>query len=52
VDKWIEEYSKERTHTGKDCFGRTPWQTFEETKHLAFEKMLDNTQPTANRAVS
>lgn len=52
VSKWMEEYNKERTHTGKYCFGRTPWQTFEESKHLATEKMLDNIQPTVVQTVS
>jgi transposase InsO family protein len=41
VDEWIEQYNRERTHTGKYCFGRTPLQTFRETKHLAQAKMLD-----------
>lgn len=41
VDEWLEQYNRERTHTGKYCFGRTPLQTFCETKHLAQAKMLD-----------
>jgi len=41
VDEWIERYNRERTHTGKYCLGRTPLQTFRETKHLAQAKMLD-----------
>jgi transposase InsO family protein len=41
VDEWIEQYNRERTHSGKYCFGRTPLQTFRETKHLAHQKMLD-----------
>lgn len=52
VDKWLDEYNKVRTHSGKYCFGRTPWQTFEESKHLALEKMLDNTQPATLQVVS
>ena len=46
VDKWIEEYNRERTHSGKYCFGKTPWQTFMDGKKLADEKMLDRLQPT------
>jgi transposase InsO family protein len=42
VDDWMEQYNRERTHTGKYCFGRTPLQTFRETKHLAQAKMLDS----------
>jgi len=41
LDDWIEQYNRERTHTGKYCFGRTPLQTFRETKHLAQAKQLD-----------
>lgn len=41
VDEWLEQYNRERTHTGKHCFGRTPLQTFRDTKHLAQQKMLD-----------
>jgi hypothetical protein len=36
----------ERTHSGKYCFSKTPWQTFLESKKLADEKMLDRLQPT------
>ena len=41
LDQWIWQYNHERTHTGKYCFGRTPFQTFQESKPLAKEKMLD-----------
>ena len=41
VEKWINEYNRERTHSGKHCYGKTPWQTFQESKHLAQAKMLD-----------
>lgn len=41
LDQWLWLYNHERTHTGKYCFGRTPYQTFQETKHLAKEKMLE-----------
>jgi hypothetical protein len=41
LDAWVEQYNRERTHTGKYCFGRTPLQTFRETKHLAQAKQLD-----------
>ena len=48
VDNWIEEYNTERTHSGKYCFGKTPFQTFLDSKGLADDKMLDRLQPTAN----
>jgi len=46
TDQWIEEYNTQRTHSGKYCFGKTLYQTFVESKHLANEKMLDRLQPT------
>ena len=48
ADRWIEEYNTERTHSGKYCFGKTPWQTFLDSKKLADDKMLDRLQPTDN----
>jgi transposase len=41
VDEWIKEYNEERTHSGKYCFGKTPMQTFIDSKKIAKEKMLD-----------
>ncbi len=41
VDKWLKEYNEERVHSGKYCYGKTPWQTFQGAKHLAQMKMLD-----------
>jgi transposase InsO family protein len=41
LDSWLKEYNESRAHSGKYCFGKTPWQTFLESKPLAEEKMLD-----------
>jgi len=41
LDDWIEEYNNQRLHSGKYCFGKTPMQTFLDSKHLAQDKMLD-----------
>jgi hypothetical protein len=41
VDGWIAEYNESRPHSGKYCFGKTPMQTFRDSKHLADAKMLD-----------
>ena len=47
LDQWLEFYNRERTHSGKYCEGRTPLQTFRETKHLAHQKQLERQfQPT------
>ena len=44
ADQWIEQYNKERTHSGKYCYGKTPMETFQSAKHLAEEKMIDSLQ--------
>lgn len=41
LDEWIKWYNRERTHSGKHCYGKTPWQTFLDSKHLALEKQLE-----------
>jgi transposase InsO family protein len=47
LDVWIKEYNEQRTHTGKYCFGRTPWETFLASKELAIEKMVDQNYQSA-----
>ena len=42
LDAWIEKYNKMRPHSGRFCYGKTPLQTFEDAKHIAFEKNLGN----------
>jgi transposase InsO family protein len=41
LDDWLHYYNQQRPHSGKYCEGRTPFQTFSNTKHLAQEKALD-----------
>jgi transposase InsO family protein len=41
LDQWLHTYNFERTHSGKHCFGKTPMQTFLDSKHLALNKRLD-----------
>lgn len=38
VDVWLEEYNHHRSHSGKYCYGKTPMQTFLDSKHMALEK--------------
>lgn len=44
ADEWIGQYNRERTHSGKYCYGKTPMETFLSAKHLAEEKMIDSLQ--------
>jgi transposase InsO family protein len=41
LDEWLEYYNNDRPHSGRYCDGKTPMQTFVDTKYLAEEKMLD-----------
>ena len=50
VDQWVRSYNEDRPHCTKHCFGKTPWQTFLDSKALALEKQLDRTMPTTTVA--
>ena len=41
IDSWLREYNEQRPHSGKYCFGKTPMQTFLDSKHLSEAKQLD-----------
>lgn len=40
VDDWIDSYNCTRPHLGRYCYGKTPMQTFLDSKRLVKEKML------------
>ncbi len=42
MDRWLEFYNQERPHSGKYCYGKTPWQTWLDSEALAKEKQLEN----------
>jgi hypothetical protein len=41
LDDWIKRYIEERPYSGRYCFGKTPMQTFMESRNPAVEKMLN-----------
>lgn len=41
LDKYLQKYNFERTHQGKMCCGRTPWETFLFGKEIVREKMIN-----------
>jgi transposase InsO family protein len=41
LDLWLIEYNTQRTHSGKYCYGKTPWETFQSSRELAEKKMVD-----------
>lgn len=41
LTRWLNHYNHERTHQGRYCFGRTPVETFHESKALVKEKIVE-----------
>jgi transposase InsO family protein len=41
LDDWLEYYNRERTHQGKMCCGRTPWDTLIDGKQIWQEKYVN-----------
>jgi hypothetical protein len=41
VDEWLFYYKRERPHSGRYCYAKTPLQTFRDSKHLAEARLLD-----------
>ncbi len=37
LDIWLHYYNHERPHSGKFCYGKTPMQTFQDSKKPALE---------------
>jgi len=40
ADEWIRDYNENRPHSGRYCYGKTPRQTFDDSKKLAKAKMI------------
>lgn len=40
VNEWLKHYNDERPHSGRYCYGKTPMQTFMDSKHIASAKNL------------
>ena len=40
LDTWIASYNEQRPHQGRWCYGKTPMQTFVDSKPLAKQKIL------------
>jgi hypothetical protein len=48
---WVRTYSEERPHSGRYCYGKTLWQTFQESKRLAMDKDLSNRNYRLDREI-
>ena len=51
VDQWLYWYNHERCHSGKHCYGKTPWQTWQDSLSLAKEKDISRVQMTSDSAI-
>jgi len=40
ADEWIQKYNRRRPHSGKHCYGKTPMQTFKDSKPLVEQKQI------------
>ena len=38
LNQWLRKYNEFRPHSGRYCYGKTPMQTFLDSKHIAIEK--------------
>ena len=38
MNEWLRKYNEFRPHSGRYCYGKTPMQTFLDSKHIAIEK--------------
>lgn len=41
LDAWMDYYNNDRPHSGRYCYGKTPMETFSDSRHLAKEKELE-----------
>lgn len=48
LNNWMWYYNNERTHSGKYCYGKTPMQTFLDSKSIAKEKVLEKVMQQQN----
>jgi len=48
LNNWMWYYNNERTHSRKYCYGKTPMQTFIDSKPIAKEKLLEKVMQQQN----
>ena len=41
LDDWLKYYNEDRAHSGRYCYGKTPMQTWLDSKQLAKDKRID-----------
>lgn len=51
VNEWLQKYNEYRPHSGKYCYGKTPLQTFLDSKNIAAEKFYGNIKETSDSLI-
>jgi len=52
VNEWLQQYNELRPHSGRYCYGKTPWQTFKDSKHIAIEKNYGNVLEISDNTIN
>jgi len=52
VNEWLRQYNQLRPHSGRCCYGKTPMQTFNDSKHLAIEKNHGNVLEVSDSVIN
>lgn len=48
VDAWVHWYNTERSHSGRFCYGKTPWQTWLDSLPIAKQKVIGMVQEASD----
>lgn len=51
LDDWLKQYNAFRPHSGRYCYGKTPLQTFKDSKHIAIEKNYGSISEISDNAI-
>lgn len=52
LDDWLQKYNELRPHSGKYCYGKTPMQTFNDSKHIAQAKDLSSMLESSDNVIN
>ena len=52
LDDWLKQYNALRPHSGRYCYGKTPLQTFKDSKHIAIEKNYGNISEISDNTIN
>lgn len=52
LEEWLVEYNQRRPHSGRYCFGKTPYQTWLDSLYLARMKLLGEAKTSITTSVA